>query len=48
MYLPAAETELLDVAFKAGFKEEFRLSRMFLGSVVAKNCVYIAESLERG
>ena len=48
MYMPAAETALLNQAFKAGFKEEFRLKRMFLGPVVAKTCIYSAESLERG
>jgi GNAT superfamily N-acetyltransferase len=48
MYLPAAQTELLEAALQTGFKEEFRLSRMFLGSVVPQDCLYIAESLERG
>jgi predicted GNAT family acetyltransferase len=48
VYLPAAETILLDEAFKAGFKEEFRLNRMFFGPAVAKTCIYLAESLERG
>jgi len=31
-----------------GFAEEFSVSRMFLGKAAAKDCVYIAESLERG
>lgn len=48
IYLPAAHSELLRVAFDAGFVEGFRLSRMFLGSVVLQDCLYIAESLERG
>ena len=48
MYLPAAESFLLDVAFKAGFTENFQLTRMFSGPMVAKNCIYMAESLERG
>ena len=48
LYLPAAQTELLNMAAKAGFKEEFRLVRMFLGPVVAKDWVCAAESLERG
>jgi len=48
IYLPASETALLDTAFKIGFREEFRLARMFLGSAVAEDCVYVAESLERG
>ena len=48
MYVPSDKAALLDVAFKANFREEFRLARMFLGSVVPQDCVYIAESLERG
>jgi hypothetical protein len=48
MCVPAAETAITDVARKAGFQEEFRVARMFLGSVAAENCVYVAESLERG
>ena len=48
MYLPASETSLIDIARKRGFTEEFRLRRMILGPEVAKNCIYSAESLERG
>lgn len=48
LYLPAAESALLDAAFKAGFTEQFRLARMFSGPAVAKSCIYAAESLERG
>jgi predicted N-acetyltransferase YhbS len=48
MYLSAADSALLATASKAGFREEFRLTRMFSGPVVAKNCIYLAESLERG
>jgi GNAT superfamily N-acetyltransferase len=39
---------VLDNLSKKGFREDFRLVRMFLGPVAAKNCIYIAESLERG
>jgi ribosomal protein S18 acetylase RimI-like enzyme len=48
LYLPASETELLAVAAHAGFRKEFSLVRMFLGSVDSQDWVYIAESLERG
>lgn len=48
MCLPAFETALLGTALQVGFKEEFRLARMFLGPAVAGNCLYSAESLERG
>jgi predicted GNAT family acetyltransferase len=48
MYIPKKETELLNILNKAGLKEDFRVVRMFMGSAVAKNCIYTAESLERG
>jgi ribosomal protein S18 acetylase RimI-like enzyme len=48
LYVPKAETSLIDVAVKAGFKNKFGLVRMFLGPIAAEDCVYIAESLERG
>jgi hypothetical protein len=32
----------------AGFKESFNVVRMFFGQLVFKDCIYIAESLERG
>ena len=32
----------------AGFKEDFSVVRMFFGPNVSKNCIYLAESLERG
>ncbi len=48
MYIPKTETKLLQAAMKAGFEKQFELARMFLGSPVAQNCVYMAESLERG
>ena len=46
--LPTTEDSLLETLLKAGFHENFRVTRMFLGIAVAKNCIYIAESLERG
>ena len=45
---PTEETALLEVLYKAGLPEKFRVTRMFLGPVAAKGCTYIAESLERG
>lgn len=48
MCLPKKEYALLNVLHKAGFREDFSVVRMFLGSAVAKNCIYMAESLERG
>lgn len=43
-----ADTRLIEVFSDAGFKEAFFVSRMFLGEATAKNCIYMAESLERG
>ena len=48
MYIPKKETALLSMLSKAGFREDFVVVRMFLGPAVAKNCIYMAESLERG
>jgi predicted N-acetyltransferase YhbS len=47
-YIPKQETELINMLYKAGFKEDFRVVRMFLGPAITKNCIYAAESLERG
>ena len=48
MYLPKKEAALINMLYPAGLKEDFRLVRMFLGTAIAKNCIYAAESLERG
>jgi GNAT superfamily N-acetyltransferase len=48
LVLPKKERALMDMLFNFGFKEEFSVSRMFLGPIVAKNCIYLRESLERG
>ena len=48
MYVPKKEKALLNVLRQAGLKEDFRLVRMFLGPATTKNCMYAAESLERG
>jgi predicted GNAT family acetyltransferase len=45
---PKHETKLLQVALDAGFSIDFDVVRMFLGSPCTQDCVYIAESLERG
>lgn len=46
--LPKKETALADTLSTVGFKEDFSVVRMFFGPIVAKNCIYSAESLERG
>lgn len=48
MCLPSNEAELIEEAGRFGFKEEFAVVRMFLGAPVQKDCIYFAESLERG
>jgi predicted GNAT family acetyltransferase len=47
-YIPKKETELVNMLCKAGLKEDFQVVRMFMGPAVTKNCIYAAESLERG
>jgi ribosomal protein S18 acetylase RimI-like enzyme len=48
MCIPKKENALLNMLHKAGLREDFHVVRMFLGSPIAKNCLYAAESLERG
>ncbi|MGE5555056.1 MAG: GNAT family N-acetyltransferase [Methanocella sp.] len=50
VYMVASKSDsvLLDMLASIGFKEEFTVTRMFLGNFEAKNCIYLAESLERG
>jgi GNAT superfamily N-acetyltransferase len=42
------EIDLLSLLFSAGFREDFRVSRMFSGSSLPPKCIYLPESLERG
>lgn len=46
--LPRKEESLVRMFFDAGFTESFNVTRMFLGGLIFKDCIYIAESLERG
>jgi GNAT superfamily N-acetyltransferase len=46
--LPKKETALVATLSTAGFKEDFSVVRMFFGPNVARNCIYLSESLERG
>ena len=50
VYSVVAKTDaaMLGMLSSVGFKEEFAVSRMFHGISEAKNCIYLAESLERG
>lgn len=46
--LPKKEENLVDMFLNSGLKEDFDVVRMFSGPLVFKDCIYIAESLERG
>jgi GNAT superfamily N-acetyltransferase len=46
--LPKKEVALATILSTAGFKEDFSVVRMFFGSNAVRNCIYLAESLERG
>lgn len=45
---PKADTVLLELLSSIGFTEEFTVTRMYNGISAARNCIYLAESLERG
>jgi ribosomal protein S18 acetylase RimI-like enzyme len=46
--VPKKETKILKKLVKWGLSEAFPLARMFYGEYIDKNCIYLAESLERG
>lgn len=48
MVVPKKDVILLEAFLSLGFREDFFVSRMFLGEPIGKNCIYLAESLERG
>jgi len=48
MCIPQKETAILQLLKQHGFDEKFRVARMFLGVPISWNCIYAAESLERG
>jgi GNAT superfamily N-acetyltransferase len=48
MCLPQKEDAIINTLLGNGFRENFDVVRMFSGPLVFKDCIYIAESLERG
>jgi len=46
--IPKKDPTLSELFFRAGFSEDFFVTRMFLGQTSTKNCIYLTESLERG
>ncbi|MEM3641970.1 MAG: hypothetical protein QXH37_08635 [Candidatus Bathyarchaeia archaeon] len=48
MCLPKKEENFISMLLDVGFTEDFDVARMFSGPLAFKDCIYIAESLERG
>ena len=46
--IPEQESEIYNMLLNFGFVEDFRTVRMLYGTPVYQDCVYVAESLERG
>jgi GNAT superfamily N-acetyltransferase len=46
--VPEKERKILSILLKNRFAEKFRVVRMFFGEDSFTNCIYVAESLERG
>lgn len=46
--VPRKDNAILPMLLKFGFSEKFRVATMFFGPSVIKDCIYMAESLERG
>ncbi|MEM3596779.1 MAG: GNAT family N-acetyltransferase [Candidatus Bathyarchaeia archaeon] len=46
--LPKKEKAMVNMLLDYGFKESFTVFRMFFGPLAFRDCIYIAESLERG
>jgi len=48
MCVPEKEPTVLSTLKEFGFVEDFRVAKMSLGGFIPCNCIYVAESLERG
>lgn len=48
MCVPEKEAAMISMLMGLGFKEDFRVARMYRGRPVVGDCIYVAESLERG
>jgi GNAT superfamily N-acetyltransferase len=48
MCIPQKEKAILKMLVKSGFTENFRLARMFFVTPSIRECIFVAESLERG
>jgi GNAT superfamily N-acetyltransferase len=48
VFVPKREKRIVSTLLESGFHESFRVKRMFHGPSATEECVYMAESLERG
>jgi GNAT superfamily N-acetyltransferase len=48
MCIPKKESSIINMLISSGFKESFRVARMFYGPQLSEQCICIPESLERG
>jgi hypothetical protein len=48
IYVSEKATSVLDTLLNLGFMEQFRLVKMVYGMPFGEDCIYAAESLERG
>jgi ribosomal protein S18 acetylase RimI-like enzyme len=48
MCVPAKASQIRDALMRWGLREDFRVARMFYGDPSVGDCVFLAESLERG
>ena len=48
IYIPKKETDIINFLICSGFIKSFSVARMFQGPSLIRNCIYLAESLERG
>lgn len=48
MCIPQKENSILKTLIESRFSENFRVARMFFGPPTVADCIYVAESLERG
>lgn len=46
--VPKKESAIIDMLKEHSFNEAFSVARMFNGTIISNDCVYLAESLERG
>jgi GNAT superfamily N-acetyltransferase len=48
LFVPEKQKAIVSMLMGSGFHESFRVERMFHGPLITQDCIYMAESLERG